>query len=136
MLAPVPPLPWLRDRRFSCAVDMGVAELPSRRPVTCFTANGPRMRTLAARGFVFLRSEVGETAAWQPGIFDKSVASGQWIEMLLLRRGIMAPKLLQQKKMLVSLWGSIRCRENSWKVMILKNRGGGVHRYRGSKDRG
>src|SRR5271165_979001 len=58
------------------AVDMGVAELPSRRPVTCFTANGPRMRTLAARGFVSLRSEVGETAAWQPGIFDKSVASG------------------------------------------------------------
>src|SRR5208283_5309035 len=50
--------------------------------------------------------------------------------MLLLRRGIMAPKLLQQKKMLVNHWGSIRCRENSWKVMILKNRGGGGHRYR------
>jgi hypothetical protein len=47
-----------------------------RAHVTGVTDNGARISTLASRGLVSLRPEEGKTAAWQPGIFDKSVDSG------------------------------------------------------------
>ena len=53
-----------------------------RAHVTGVTDNGAWMHTLATRGFVSLYTEKGKTAARQPEIFDKSVDSGWWIEMV------------------------------------------------------
>ena len=44
--------------------------------MTGVTDNGARISTLVTRGFVSLYPDEGNTAAWQLGIFAKSVDSG------------------------------------------------------------
>ena len=48
------------------------------------------MRTLATRGLVSLRPDEGKRLAWQPGIFENSVAGGQLSVVGVYHRVVLA----------------------------------------------